>query len=370
MSKNTDWEILGLNRNKAIITGIAGFLLAGTAIGLIAKAANFHKTLSALENASPWWFIACLAGELTAYTGYIFAYRDFARASHGPKLRWLDTSRVVGVGIGANILGATAAALAVDFWALNQSGAKTHESARRVLALNIMEWANLSVLAVIASIILLFGVGKGAPAAMTLSWIIVVPFCYVSARWFTSHKRVRRFTKLPPAPLAQRREPATWLPWLWGNIRKGFSDSIGGVAVVRHIMAHPLSYKAGNFGFFIYWVGHIFTLFASTRAFGYNIDIAPLVLAYATAYLLTILPLPAGGAGGMEAVLTYTLNLVGMPLHRALASALAFRFFTFWLPILPALILLPTAGGLKERLAKNQRDKTTPRMKHAHLLHQ
>lgn len=369
MSFGSSLSDIGVSKKKALATAIVATLLAGTAVGLIAKAASFHKTLHALEHATYWWFILCLAGEAVAYAGYIFAYRDFARAARGPKLRWLEAGRVVGVGIGANILGATVAALAVDFWALNQAGAKVHESARRVLALNTMEWANLSVMAVLAAIAVLAGAGKGAPYEMTLSWIIIVPLCYLGSAWFTSPSRIRRFTKMPKTSPPLRLARKTWRPWAIANLRKGFADAIGGVAIVRHIMANPRSYPAGNIGYYVYWIGHIFTLYAAISAFGYSIDPAPLILAYATTYLLTILPLPAGGAGGMEAVLTYVLHLVGMPLHLALASAFTFRFFTFWLPILPALILLPTVGGLREQLSNKQRDKTTPQLKHVQLLH-
>jgi len=39
-----------------------------------------------------------------------------------------------------------------------------------------------------------------------------------------------------------------------------------------------------------------------------------LVLAYTTAYVVTALPLPAGGAGGIEAGVAFSLNAVGIAL--------------------------------------------------------
>lgn len=354
---------LNLSKKKALLTGAVAVVLAGAAIALIGQVADFDKITRAFRHADKWWFIACLLGELLAYQGYIFAYRDFSRANRGPKLNWWEVTRVVGVGLGAFIVGSSAAGLAVDYWALKRAGARTHESARRVLALNTMEWAALAIMATLAAIAVLLGAGKGAPLYLTISWIAIVPLCFLAAYWFINPERVKKFVRLPAKePPDLHWSPRSWLGWTWGNIRKGFADAIGGVVLVRHVMSHPLRYKAGNLGFFLYWIGDLLCLYAALQAYGYAIDPAPLILAYATTYLITILPLPAGGAGGMEAALTYTLHLVGVPLAEALAAAITFRFFTFWLPIGPALAFLPTLKGLAKDLAKTDRDSKTPRV--------
>ncbi|HET9721850.1 MAG TPA: lysylphosphatidylglycerol synthase transmembrane domain-containing protein [Candidatus Saccharimonadales bacterium] len=359
--KKSSLTILGLSKRKALFTAIITILLAGAAAVLLGLAADFHKLFQALSRANWWWFLVCIGGEAVAYQGYNFGYRDFARAGHGPKLSWWDATRIAGIGQGAIIFGATAASLAVDFWAIHRAGAKIHEAAKRVLGLNTMEWAVLSVLAVAASIAILAGAGKGAPYQMTIAWIVGVPLCYLGALWFTSPRRVGRFTqghrKIPPA---LQWSPRTWLGWAWVNFQKGFADAIGGVVVVRHIVGHPLKYKAGNGGFLVYWVGHLLCLYGAVRAFGYSIDIAPLVLAYATTFLLTILPLPAGGAGGIEVTLAYMLRLVGVPFTTAVASMLIFRLFVFWLPIIPALCFLPTIKSLNRDLPRAGKDLSTP----------
>ena len=86
------------------------------------------------------------------------------------------------------------------------------------------------------------------------------------------------------------------------------------------------------------------------RAFGADIHPAALVLAYTTAYVLTALPLPAGGAGSVETVLALTLHAVGVPLAPALLASFFYRVFAFWLPLVPALALLPTVPKLNEDL--------------------
>jgi uncharacterized membrane protein YbhN (UPF0104 family) len=56
-------------------------------------------------------------------------------------------------------------------------------------------------------------------------------------------------------------------------------------------------------------------------------------LGYASGYASTILPLPFGGAGGVDAATVYALTLVGVPVGPALLATLVQRVLTFWLPL-------------------------------------
>ena len=80
--------------------------------------------------------------------------------------------------------------------------------------------------------------------------------------------------------------------------------------------------------------------------------IAPLVLAYTTAYVVTSLPLPAGGAGGVEAGLAFSLQAVGVVLAPALLATLVYRFFTLWLPIGIAAVAVTQVKTLAEELPR------------------
>jgi uncharacterized membrane protein YbhN (UPF0104 family) len=84
------------------------------------------------------------------------------------------------------------------------------------------------------------------------------------------------------------------------------------------------------------------------------LPLSELVLAYATGYAATVLPLPFAGVGGVDAAMTFALTAVGLPLARALVAVAVYRLFGFWLPTIPALaalVLLPRAGRGLERLA-------------------
>jgi uncharacterized membrane protein YbhN (UPF0104 family) len=343
-------EILGFDGRRAVITLVVALFLAAGAVGLVGKVADFDKLTTALRDADRTWFPVCLAGLVAAYVGYILGYREVARMHGGPRLPLWTVTRIVGIGFGANVLGSAAGGLAVDFWALRRAGAGTHESARRVLGFNTLEWALLGTFAAVAAMLVLAGRGAGAPLAMTLPWIVCVPLCVAAAAWVSSPQRARRLTDLAATP---KRSPgvAQWFRWLLAKGKKGLADAIGGVVVVRHIVTHPRAHPAGVFGFALYWFGHLLTLYAALRAFTEtSLVLAALVLAFATGYVATALPLPGGGSGGIEAALAFSLHGVGVPLAPALLSVLVYRFFTFWLPILPALALLPTVKQLNREL--------------------
>jgi uncharacterized membrane protein YbhN (UPF0104 family) len=325
---------------------------------LVGKIADFDKLEEALRNADKPWFPICLAGLVAAYAGYILGYREVARMHGGPRLPLWTVARIVGLGFGANVLGSAAGGLAVDFWALKRAGAGTHESARRVLGFNTLEWALLGTWAAVAALVVLVANGQDAPLGMTLPWIVVVPLCAAAAVWISSPKRRRRFAMVDERePARPGRNARAWLRWLRVKAEKGFADAIGGVLVVRHLLAHPRRHPAGVLGFAVYWFGHLLTLYAGLCAFGVgHVPLATLVLAFATGYVATAFPLPGGGSGGIEAALAFSLHAVGVPLAPALLGVLVYRFFTFWLPILPALALFPTVGRLNSELGRVPRE--------------
>jgi uncharacterized membrane protein YbhN (UPF0104 family) len=335
------WVLASEARRTAAAILVA-LLLFGIAFLLLGRAAHFHALVAAVREANAWWLPICLAGELLAYTGYILAYRDVARADGGPVLAFWAVVRVVVIGFGAYFVGSAAGGLAVDYWALRQAGASRHESTRRVLGLNTLEWAALAAAAWLSAALVLLGIGQTAPLPMALTWLVIVPVCVAAAIWTTQPVRVGRLTRV--------RGPSR-SPGLVHRALRGawaaFADAIGGVALVRHIVAHPIRYPAALLGYPLYWLGDVLTLYAALRAFGAHVDAPALVLAYTTGYVATGIPLPAGGAGGVDASVALTLTLVGVPLAPAILGVLVYRAFSFWLPVIPALAFLPTVRQLK-----------------------
>jgi uncharacterized membrane protein YbhN (UPF0104 family) len=340
-------EFLGFDRRKALLTAGLAVLLAVAALGLVGKVADYGKLADAARRSNKLWLPVAVGGEVLAYVGYVVAYRAIARVDDGPRLPVWTAIRVVALGFGASVVGSSAGGLAVDFWALRRAGLEAHDATRRVLALNTMEWGVLSWFAAVSAVVVLAGRGHGAPLPMTLAWIVVVPICTGLAAFVTQPGRLERLGDLGgDGERPERFSVRGWSLWLWEEAKRLFADAVDGVQIVRVFVTHPHRHFGGIAGFPLYWAGDLVTLYAALRAFDVRIDATSLVLAYTTAYVVTALPLPAGGAGSMEVVIAFTLHAVGTPLAPALLAAFLYRIFAFWLPILPALLLLPTVPSL------------------------
>jgi uncharacterized membrane protein YbhN (UPF0104 family) len=305
-------------RRAALLLVAAVVLVVGAALA-IGKAASYARLLHELRGAQMEWLAVALAGELLAYAGYVVAYRETAAADGGPRFSPLDSLRIVAAGFGALVVATGAGTLAVDYWAMRRAGVTPPEALARVIAINTLEWAVLTAGAVGAAIALLLGVDRGAPRGVLIPWLVIVPLLYAIAFWVTSN---RRYARLAAAG--------------GGRIRRLFAACVRGVKIVR--VLPPAAYG----GTAVYWAGDLLCLWGGLRAFGIELGFCSLLLAYATGYLVAVLPLPAGGAGGVDAAMTYALTLVGVPLAPALLGTVAYRLFNFWLPVVPALAVLPT----------------------------
>ena len=342
-------QIFGIDRKKALLSVVLGLVLVGAAVAGIGQIASFHDMVKALRDADTKWFPVCLAGEAMAYFGFIVAYRDIARVDGGPVFPLWTATRVVAIGFGAYALGTSAGSLGLDYWALHRAGETPKVAVHRVLGLNAVEWMVLGIYACLAAAIIAAG-GGSAPLAMVLPWLIAVPACILAAAWVSSPRRSDRLTNLAGASVQLHSDPGTWLPWLWHGGRAVVSASIGGVVIVRHLLIQWRTHLGGVFGFVLFWAGDILTLYAALRAVGIHSPVPALVLAYSTAYVVTMLPLPAGGSGGIEAGVAFSLNAVGIPLAQALVATLVYRFFTLWLPILPAALAATQVRALDAEL--------------------
>lgn len=342
---------LAFDKRKAVLTGLLAAALAAGAFGALGNFAHWPRLLHGIEHADQYWIPVGLLGEVLAYAGYVLAYRDIARVDGGPRLRYWTVIRVVGIGFGAFVVGSGFGTLAVDFWALHRAGDEALQAARRVLALNTLEWLWLGAFAAVAGAVALALRQGDAPLAMSLAWLTVVPLCVLAGLWVSAPGRGDRFVGLAEQ---EQRDHHGWrqgiVRWAGERAKLAFGEAVGGLQIVRHVLSHPHRFPFGGFGFTVYWLGDLLTLYAGVRAFGPHIAPELLVLAYASAYVITGLPLPAGGAGGVDASLALTLHVAGVPLANALLAVAFYRVFSFWLPIAPAVALLPTIPSVRDDL--------------------
>jgi uncharacterized protein (TIRG00374 family) len=81
------------------------------------------------------------------------------------------------------------------------------------------------------------------------------------------------------------------------------------------------------------WVLDYLTLLAALTAVHADPRPSAVLLAYCAAQLLGTLPITPGGLGFVEAGLTGTLALAGVPASSAVVATLAYRLVSFWIPI-------------------------------------
>lgn len=305
-----------LERDAAqhIVLVLVGAGLALAAIIGIAWAAGFHEVLHELRNIDPMWLPVAFGMEVAAYFGYVVAYRELARAKGGPRLGLGRAGAIVAAGFGVFVI---RGGFVVDRHALEDAGLPPHEARIRVLGLGALEYAVLAPAAALAAVILLARGATNPSLGFTLPWAIAVPLGFIAA--FGALGLRHRI-----------RDEGGW--------RAALRHALDAVNMLRHLASQGAEHGGAFVGTTLYWVGDIGCLWASIRVFHDSPDLAALVIGYATGYALTRRTLPLGGAGSVEALVSFALAWTGIPLAKAVLAVCAYRLFNLWLPLLPAAV--------------------------------
>lgn len=319
-------------RRRAATTLVVGALLAAGTWLLVGQGVHYSRLIGELRRADGWWLIVCLAGEALAYGAYTFLYRAIVGADDGPRPDFRTALRVTIASFNALAVATAVGPPAVDYWALRRMGEPPPRAAARVLALNTAQWAILASAAALSAAALVAGVGPHVRLGAALPWIVVVPACVAAAVWVGSgHRRA----------LAADRG---------GRLRRVFAAAVRGVVIVGAAAREPRQRRRLLIGGSLFWLGEMLAAWAGLKAFGVSLGPVALAFAFATGYASTALPLPGGGAGGVDAARTFALTLVGVPVGPALLGTFASRLFTFWLPLAVALLISPSLRRLSSDL--------------------
>ena len=326
---------LWLEDKPTVIVIVAG----GTtvcAIFVLASAAGWTRVMRLTEENHPWtWLLVCLAGEVLAYAGYVLTIRDMARVDDCSEMSLSVSAKTVVAGFGVFAATRSSGGFAVDNWAFQKAGATESEAAARAVGLGLLEYVVLSIVALIASFALFFRLDGHASDSTTLPSLLILP-CLAVGFFLTSPKRARRLSR----PRG-------------GFLRRWLAALIAGAVTVRRLLLSPREHGAGVAGNAVYWAGDILCLWAALQIVQvHHLSVASLVLAYSGGYVLTRRALPAGGAGVVEVALTLAILWMGAPFARTLVAVVIYRLFNFWLPILPALVLMPSIKQLRRRFQR------------------
>ena len=323
-----DTETVGESRSYLIVFAAA----AGSAVlagALVADAAGLGDVRRVTSNFDPRWLAICVGAQMIGYLGYVLALRNVARVDGGPHLSLGQSARTVAAGFGVHGAAHVSGGFAVDYLALRRAGLERKQAIARVACLGTLELAVIAV-AGLASALVLLAAGAHIQASVTWPWLLVVPGL-LAALWVTSPRRRDRLADSSAG----------------GHIRSAFAHVVAGLVMVRSLATQPRQHLPGLLGVAFFFLGEMACLWASLRALSVEISLLLLVLAYATGSVASRRGLPWGGAGIVELLMTFALVCVGIPLAPALAGVLLYRLVSFWLPLVPALALLPHGAQLR-----------------------
>jgi uncharacterized membrane protein YbhN (UPF0104 family) len=291
---------------------------------LLARAAGFEEVRQAAEEADSAWFALCLAAQVVALAAYADVFRGAFSWRGGPDPGLRLSAHVMLASIGATRVFAAGGvgAIAVTYWCFRRARFAASEALVRVLGFNTLFYVSFGVGAWVAALLTAMAVWGDESAALTVPWLVLVPFCFGAAAFVTQPLRVGRLTR-----------DDGWFG------RRALAYAIAGAAWVRSVLPDPAARRMIA-STIVYWVGNVACLWASLRSVGEALPLSELVLAFAIGQAAMILPLPLGGVGGVDAAMTYALTAVGVPLALALVAVGVYRLFAFWAPTIPALAAL------------------------------
>jgi uncharacterized protein (TIRG00374 family) len=316
---------------RKIITRVALLVVVGVSLYLLGP--SLLAVFSAwpkLRHVSPLWLSLAVLCECMSYVA-LWSLQRVAFRTRG----WfaVGTSQLASSAAGSIIPGGAATAGAVQYRILVRVGVAPGTVAAGVTATVAATTATVMALPALALAAAIGGTAAptglrdaaylGGAAFLLLSLTAVAAFVWDkplvlvgravrrSADWVG---KAERFADLPARLLAQR-----------DSLRQTFAEQ----PVVALLSA------LGKWGFDY---GALLCVLAGLGARP-NVPDAPLVLvAYASANLLGMIPATPGGLGFVEAGLVGLLTLAGIPAGVAAVATLGYRLVAFWLPLPAGLV--------------------------------
>jgi uncharacterized protein (TIRG00374 family) len=307
---------------------IVGLALAIAALYVLLPAlAGFDETWSRVREGDPVWLLAALGLELLSYASYVVALRACVRAAGG-SLALGDGVRVTMAGVVASRLLATAGAggVAVTAWALWRFGMGRRQVTAAVATLLVLLYGLYMATLVVVGIALWAGVGSvQAPLALTLAPALlgaVVIAAALSAAAFagTLEQLGRRIDRANDGFERVR----AWAAAVPATLGTG----------VRTALTQLRTDRSALLGAAGWWAFDIAVLWACLAAFGDPPELLVIVSAYFVGMLANTLPIP-GGVGAVDGGMIGALIALDVEPGLAIVGVLSYRFFAFWLPILP-----------------------------------
>lgn len=269
-----------------------------------------------------WWFPLMLlleAGSFVCLWGVMWV--AIRRAS----LWQIATSQLSSNAFGRVVPGGGAAAGALQYRMLVDAGAPRGATATGLTAANLLTFGVLLGLPLLAVPAILEGrVDAGVRSLLVWAGMILVALLAGGIVLVVTDRPLRRIGSIVQRVrnrIRPRRPPLTDLPGRLVEERD---------LIVRVVGARWKLALAGSLGKTLL---DFAVLAVALRAVGADAALSLVLLSYFTAQLLAQIPITPGGLGFVEAGLTGSLALAGVAGGDAVLATLAYRLFSYWIPI-------------------------------------
>lgn len=333
-----------------------GLLLAITGVSLYLLAPALLEVFGAfdrLDDFNPLWYVAMVGLQVGSYFCMWTVQKIAVRADH---MKPIATSQLASNAFGRIVPGGVAAAGAMQYAMLVRGGVPTAAAASGMTASSLLVFGILLALPVLALPALLFGapVDPGLGRAAVVGGVVFVAVFAAGAVAVLYDRpliTVGRAVQAIRNRVLRKHPPLTALPQRLIRERDEVMDVLG------RRWWEALLFAAGR------WVLDYLTLLAALTAIHAESRASTVLLAFCAAQFLGTLPLTPGGLGFVEAGLTGTLALAGVPAGEAVVATLAYRLVSFWLPIpaggVAAVLHRRYYGSEKNPLSENGRSAET-----------
>lgn len=304
-------------RPRTVVTVVAA---AGAAYVLATQVGSVDL-VGAVRGSDPWWLVVAVVASASTYIGAAAALVAFTPAR-------LSLWRATGVHVAASfvtlVTPPAVGQVALNLRFLRRAGVPAVAAATAVA---ITQLASLLV-----TVLLLLGLGvvtgtsRGPSLLPSGGALTAVAIAAVAVAAVALVPRVRRLV----------------LERLVGRFRESLPRLL-------ELLRQPLRLAGGVAGNLLVTAGYVLALYASLRAVGTDLGLAPTAIAFlAGSAVGSAAPTP-GGLGAVEAAMVAALAAAGVPASLALPAVLLFRAATFWLPVPPgwlAFTLLQRRGAI------------------------
>jgi uncharacterized protein (TIRG00374 family) len=315
---------------------------------LLPQLAGLNDTWRRIENGSPAWMVLALAFTAGMFGGYVAMFRGVFVRTGSTRIGWRASFQITMAGLAASRIFAAGGAggLVLQAWALRQAGLARRVVADKTISFLVLTYLPYTGAVIVCGYGLSLGVFPGAaPFTLTALPATIAVVLVVLAS----------LVLLVPTDLQRRLDGFARRTGTLGRIaQKAASVPAATSAGLRDALAHLRSRDPALLGAVAFWAFQVGTLWACFRAFGHAPALAVLTQAFFVGMLGNLLPIP-GGVGGVEGGLIGAFAAFGVDAGLAVVAVLAFRAFTFWLPLVPGVIAFFRLRGTIEGWRRERR---------------